>query len=75
MCEEDCKPFGFLLGLPFMLLAFAFTLVGVVLWIITAPLACCCPCLICFTVLAKVALTLIKAPVSVMRWFSRKVPC
>jgi hypothetical protein len=40
MCEEDCKPLGFLLGLPFMLLAFAFTLVGIVLWIITLVTIC-----------------------------------
>ncbi len=40
MCEEDCKPLGFLLGLPFMLLAFPFTLVGIVLWIITLVTIC-----------------------------------
>jgi hypothetical protein len=34
MCE-DCRPLGFLLGLPFMLVAFALTLIGIVLWIIT----------------------------------------
>ncbi|KAH9574613.1 hypothetical protein CY35_01G067300 [Sphagnum magellanicum] len=75
MCDGDCRPLGFLLGLPFMLVAFILTLVGILLWIITAPLACCCPCLLCFTILAELAISLIKAPFTVIRWFTRQIPC
>lgn len=40
-----------------------------------APLACCCPCLICFTAIAELGISLVKAPVNVMRWFTRQIPC
>lgn len=33
MCD-DCRPLGFLIGLPFMLVAAVLSLVGMVIWVI-----------------------------------------
>uniref|UniRef100_A0A7I4DIH9 Uncharacterized protein n=1 Tax=Physcomitrium patens TaxID=3218 RepID=A0A7I4DIH9_PHYPA len=63
----DCRPLGFLIGLPFMLVAFLLSLIGMVLWIIATLLACCCPCGICCAGILNLALSLIKAPIKIWR--------
>ncbi|GFP79723.1 hypothetical protein PHJA_000115800 [Phtheirospermum japonicum] len=76
-CDDDCqcRPLGFLLGLPFALVSLILSLVGVVIWIIGTLLTCLCPCCLCVTVIVEMALGLIKAPFSVMKWFTEQIPC
>ncbi|XP_057976462.1 signaling peptide TAXIMIN 2 [Malania oleifera] len=71
----DCKPLGFLIGLPFAILALALSLVGAVVWIIGSVLSCLCPCCICCTGLANAAMSLVKLPVKIIRWFIDQIPC
>ncbi|GAV60139.1 hypothetical protein CFOL_v3_03670 [Cephalotus follicularis] len=77
MCcgDGDCRPLGFLLGLPFALLSLIVSLVAVFVWIVGLLLTCICPCCLCVTVIVEVALELIKAPIHVMEWFTSKIPC
>ncbi|KAK6919156.1 hypothetical protein RJ641_017578, partial [Dillenia turbinata] len=89
MCDSDCRPLGFLLGLPFAFLSLLISLVGVVVWIVGSDefhafalwvcqrllLTCICPCCLCVTVIVEVALELIKAPIHVMEWFTEQIPC
>ncbi|XP_008810862.1 signaling peptide TAXIMIN 2 [Phoenix dactylifera] len=72
---EDCRPLGFLIGLPFAVLALALSLVGAVVWIIGTIFSCLCPCCACFAGLANLAVGLIKMPVKVIRWFIEQIPC
>ncbi|CAN0896749.1 SYP61 [Linum grandiflorum] len=51
----DCRPLGFLIGLPFALVALVLALVGAVIWVIGTVLSCLCPCCICFAGLANLA--------------------
>ncbi|EEF39844.1 conserved hypothetical protein [Ricinus communis] len=76
-CSDDCecRPLGFLLGLPFAFLSLLISLVGVVVWIVGLVLSCICPCCFCVTVLVEFALGLIKAPIPIMKWFTSKIPC
>ncbi|XP_030460140.1 signaling peptide TAXIMIN 1-like [Syzygium oleosum] len=78
-CDDEegceCRPLGFLLGLPFAFLSLILSLVGIVIWIIGLPLSCICPCCFCITVAVEFALALIKAPILVMKWFTSKIPC
>ncbi|XP_031496317.1 signaling peptide TAXIMIN 1 [Nymphaea colorata] len=74
-CDCECRPLGFLLGLPFALLCLLISIVGVVVWIVGLLLSCICPCCLCVTVLVEVALELIKAPIHVMEWFTSQIPC
>ncbi|KAF8714305.1 hypothetical protein HU200_027766 [Digitaria exilis] len=83
-CDGDCRPLGWLLGLPFALLAVLVSLVGAIIWIIglikkigwcRLPISCICPCCLCVTVLLEVAVELVKAPLHVMTWFTSKIPC
>ncbi|KAL4563278.1 hypothetical protein LXL04_027318 [Taraxacum kok-saghyz] len=75
--DDDCKcrPLGFLLGLPFAFVALLLTIVGVVIWIVGLILSCLCPCCFCVTVIVELAISLIKAPFSVMKWFTEQIPC
>ncbi|KAG0461198.1 hypothetical protein HPP92_021167 [Vanilla planifolia] len=87
MCGEDCecRPLGWLLGLPFALLSLIVSLVGVVVWIVgdgseaveidRLLLSCICPCCLCVTVMVELAIELIKAPIHVMQWFTAQIPC
>ncbi|ESR60000.1 Signaling peptide TAXIMIN 1 [Citrus sinensis] len=77
MCnaDGDCRPLGFLLGLPFAFLSLLVSIVGVVVWIVGLLLTCICPCCLCLTVIVELALELIKAPIHVMEWFTSQIPC
>ncbi|KAI7734240.1 hypothetical protein M8C21_011553 [Ambrosia artemisiifolia] len=77
MCcgDGDCRPLGFLLGLPFAFLSLILSFIGVVVWIVGLLLTCICPCCLCVTVLVEIAIELIKAPIHVMEWFTSKIPC
>ncbi|XP_066308188.1 signaling peptide TAXIMIN 1-like [Miscanthus floridulus] len=74
-CDGDCRPLGWLLGLPFALLAVLVSFVGAIIWIIGLSISCICPCCLCVTVLLEVAVELVKAPLHVMTWFTSKIPC
>ncbi|KAI3680773.1 hypothetical protein L6452_35549 [Arctium lappa] len=75
--DDDCKcrPLGFLLGLPFAFVALILSLIGVVIWIVGLVLSCLCPCCFCVTVIVELAISLIKAPFSIMKWFTEQIPC
>ncbi|KAE9457701.1 hypothetical protein RHGRI_017582 [Rhododendron griersonianum] len=73
--DGDCRPLGFLLGLPFAFLACLISLVGIIIWIVGLLLTCICPCCLCVTVIVELALELIKAPIHVIEWFTAQIPC
>ncbi|KAL0904181.1 hypothetical protein M5K25_026256 [Dendrobium thyrsiflorum] len=77
MCCDDCEcwPLGWLLGLPFALLALIVSLVGVLIWIVGLLLSCICPCCLCVSIVVEIATKLIKAPIHVMQWFTAQIPC
>ncbi|GKV24930.1 hypothetical protein SLE2022_117810 [Rubroshorea leprosula] len=75
MCDGDCRPLGFLLGLPFAFLSLIISIVGVVIWIFGLLLTLICPCCLCVTVIVELALELVKAPIHVMEWFTEQIPC
>ncbi|XP_057792399.1 signaling peptide TAXIMIN 1-like [Salvia miltiorrhiza] len=77
MCcgDGDCRPLGFLLGLPFAFLSLIISLIGILIWIVGLLLSCICPCCLCVTLLVEMALELIKAPIHVMEWFTSQIPC
>ncbi|KAG4180238.1 hypothetical protein ERO13_A10G154100v2 [Gossypium hirsutum] len=74
-CDGDCRPLGFLLGLPFAFLSLIISIVGVVVWIVGLLLTLICPCCLSVTVLVEMALELVKAPIHVMEWFTEQIPC
>ncbi|KAL6314694.1 hypothetical protein AAG906_027041 [Vitis piasezkii] len=71
----DCRPLGFLIGLPFAFLALILSVVGAIVWILGTVLSCLCPCCICCAGLANLAVSLVKMPIKVMRWFIEQIPC
>ncbi|VFR00497.1 unnamed protein product [Cuscuta campestris] len=73
--DGDCRPLGFLLGLPFAFVSLIISLVAIPIWILGLALSCLCPCCLCVTVVVELALELIKAPFKVMKWFTSKIPC
>ncbi|KAI4341119.1 hypothetical protein MLD38_025880 [Melastoma candidum] len=75
MCCDDCRPLGFLLGLPFAFLSLLVSIVGVFVWTVGLLLTLICPCCLCVTVLVELALELVKAPIHVMEWFTSQIPC
>lgn len=44
-CGEDCRPLGFLLGLPFAFVALLLSLIGVIIWIVGLVFTFCVPLL------------------------------
>ncbi|KVI04276.1 uncharacterized protein LOC112525744 [Cynara cardunculus var. scolymus] len=75
MGDGDCRPLGFLIGLPFALIALVFSVIGAVIWIIGSVVSCLCPCCCCFAGLANLAVDLIKLPIKILRWFTHQIPC
>ncbi|KAF9679217.1 hypothetical protein SADUNF_Sadunf07G0117000 [Salix dunnii] len=71
----DCKPLGFLLGLPFALLALVLSIVGTLIWLIGTILSCLCPCCVCCAALANFAVDIVQLPVRILRWFIDEIPC
>ncbi|KAL9340014.1 hypothetical protein Peur_066233 [Populus x canadensis] len=71
----DCKPLGFLLGLPFALLALVLSIVGAVIWLIGTILSCLCPCCVCCAALANFAVDIVRLPVRILTWFIDQIPC
>ncbi|KAG9140570.1 hypothetical protein Leryth_016067 [Lithospermum erythrorhizon] len=74
-CDCECRPLGFLLGLPFALVCLILSLVGIVIWVVGITLSCLCPCCICVTAIVDLAIALIKAPFSVLKCFTDQIPC
>ncbi|KAK6919124.1 hypothetical protein RJ641_017546 [Dillenia turbinata] len=72
---ENCRPLGFLLGLPFALMASLLSLVGAIVWIIGSLLSCLCPCCFCCASIANLAVDLVKLPVEVLMCFTGQIPC
>lgn len=70
-----CRPLGFLIGLPFMLVGLILSIIGMVLWILASIIVCICPCCLCLVPIPPLAVSLIKAPVSIMYWFTKQIPC
>ncbi|XP_022876771.1 uncharacterized protein LOC111394966 [Olea europaea var. sylvestris] len=75
MDPENCRPLGFLIGLPFAFLALILSLVGLVVWAIGSLLSCVCPCCICCAGIANLSVSLVKMPIKVIRWFIDLIPC
>ncbi|PIA35128.1 hypothetical protein AQUCO_03600057v1 [Aquilegia coerulea] len=77
MTEEGrgCRPLGFLIGLPFAFIALIISLLGAIIWILGTIISCLCPCCCCCAGLANFAVSLIKLPISIIRWFIDQIPC
>ncbi|KAL6975882.1 hypothetical protein U1Q18_024679 [Sarracenia purpurea var. burkii] len=71
----DCRPLGFLLGLPFALVALVLSLVGAVVWVLGSVLSCLCPCCCCCTGIVNLAMDVIKLPFKIITWFTDQIPC
>ncbi|XP_028761659.1 signaling peptide TAXIMIN 2-like [Neltuma alba] len=71
----ECRPLGFLIGLPFALIALVLAAVGAVIWVLGSILSCICPCCFCCSALANLAMKLIQLPVKIIRWFTDQIPC
>ncbi|CAK9156901.1 unnamed protein product [Ilex paraguariensis] len=72
---EDCRPLGFLVGLPFALIAVVLSLVGAVIWVIGSVVSCLCPCCCCCAGLVNMAVDLVKLPFKILKWFTDQIPC
>ncbi|EYU44973.1 hypothetical protein ABFS82_13G071200 [Erythranthe guttata] len=71
----ECRPLGFLIGLPFAFISLLLSLVGVIIWLIGSVLSCLCPCCICCAGVANLAVTMVEIPFKVIRWFIDLIPC
>ncbi|XP_061355047.1 signaling peptide TAXIMIN 2-like [Gastrolobium bilobum] len=71
----ECRPLGFLVGLPFALVSLVLSLVGAIIWLLGSISSCLCPCCICCAELSNVGMSLVKLPGRVLRWFISKIPC
>ncbi|XP_027348189.1 uncharacterized protein LOC113859676 [Abrus precatorius] len=71
----ECRPLGFLIGLPFSLASLLLCLVGAFIWLFGSTLSCLCPCCIWCAELGNVGVSLVKLPIGVLKWFIRKIPC
>eukprot|EP00850_Spirogloea_muscicola_P002139 SM000008S22228 [mRNA] locus=s8:513312:514204:+ [translate_table: standard] len=73
--DDDCRPLGFLIGLPFMLIGVLLSIIGMVIWVVGTFISCICPCCVCVTLLIELAIALIRAPVDILIWFTSTIPC
>ncbi|KAI8537600.1 hypothetical protein RHMOL_Rhmol09G0036600 [Rhododendron molle] len=71
----DCRPLGFLLGLPFALVALVLSFLGAVVWLLGSLLTCVCPCCCCCAGVANVAMELMTLPFKIITWFTGQIPC
>ncbi|PSS35857.1 Protein drl-1 like [Actinidia chinensis var. chinensis] len=71
----NCRPLGFLLGLPFALVALVLSLIGAVVWVLGFLLTCLCPCCCCCAGIANFAVDLMQLPFQIIRWFADQIPC
>ncbi|XP_052208472.1 signaling peptide TAXIMIN 2-like [Diospyros lotus] len=71
----DCRPLGFLIGLPFALLSLVLSLVAAVVWLFGSLLSCLCPCCCCCAGIANLAMEVIRLPFKVIIWFTDQIPC
>ncbi|CAI0409189.1 unnamed protein product [Linum tenue] len=71
-----CRPFAFLLSLPFAFVSLILSLLGALLWIVGSILNCICPCCcMCCTGIANFAVSLVKLPFMIMEMFIDFIPC
>ena len=73
--DKPCRPFAFLIGLPFALIAIVISIVGAVIYVIGSVLNCICPCFCCCVELVYFAVDLIKLPFLIVIWFTDLIPC
>ncbi|KAI3912095.1 hypothetical protein MKW92_005386 [Papaver armeniacum] len=71
---DDCRPLGFLLGMPFALLSSVLSLIALVVWLLGSIVSCICPCCECCAGLLNLTMTIAKLPVEVIRWFICRIP-
>ncbi|XP_027911948.1 signaling peptide TAXIMIN 2-like [Vigna unguiculata] len=71
----ECRPLGFVIGLPFALLSLVFCPVGAIIWLLGSIMSCLCPCWKGCGELSNVGVSLVKFPIRVLRWFIEKIPC
>ncbi|KAI3963170.1 hypothetical protein MKX01_030300 [Papaver californicum] len=71
---DDCRPLGFLLGMPFALFSSVLSLIALIVWLLGSIVSCICPCCKCCAGLLNLTMTIAKLPVEVIRWFISKIP-
>ncbi|KAK7263692.1 hypothetical protein RJT34_31286 [Clitoria ternatea] len=77
MADEfcECRPLGFVTGLPFALVSLVLAPVGAVIWLIGSILSCLSPSCMFFTELTDVGVSFMKLSIRVHKWFIRQIPC
>ncbi|CAN1169424.1 Signaling peptide TAXIMIN 2 [Linum perenne] len=70
-----CRPLAFILSLPFALISLIISSIGAIVWIIGSIINCICPCCVCCTGIADLAVTLLKLPFTIVEWFIDCIPC
>ncbi|ESW04766.1 hypothetical protein PHAVU_011G123800 [Phaseolus vulgaris] len=71
----ECRPLGFVIGLPFALISLVFCPVGAIIWFLGSIMSCLCPCCKGCGELRNVGVSLVKFPIRVLRWFIEGIPC
>lgn len=73
--EKSCRPIGGVIGLVFSLIGIVFSLVGTLIWIIGSLLGCIFPGVGCIATLTSMALSLMKLPLAIGKFFAYRFPC
>ncbi|KAK7342389.1 hypothetical protein VNO80_25339 [Phaseolus coccineus] len=71
----ECRPLGFVIGLPFAVISLVFCPVGAIIWLLGSIMSCLCPCCKGCGELRNVGVSLVKFPIRVLRWFIEGIPC